>query len=240
MTTTTTTSTKSSSRRRAAKTSPAAAPQLPDLNSPAISPQQPALSYKIAFGDTQRWYCSRDSGASTEPTTSAAVAGVVLDLTLQISPAHERDGHDYRLRLAFQQSSGELAELNLNAVSSSPSDSIYITSPARSLTGALLAISDTEDDMQAFCHGARFSIRKGHGRGVFVETDIAAAGRWIAMSGALTTLRVAKEPERFCEQITLLKSRFRSCGLMLSTPAVLSAMPLKGAAAVASIAASSR
>jgi hypothetical protein len=234
MTTTTTTSTKSSSRRRAAKTSPAAAPQLPDLNSPAISPQQPALSYKIAFGDTQRWYCSRDSGASTEPTTSAAVAGVVLDLTLQISPAHQRDGHDYRLRLAFQQSSGELAELNLNAVSSSPSDSLYITSPARSLTGALLAISDTEDDMQAFCHGARFSIRKGHGRGVFVETDIADAGRWIAISGAITTLRVAKEPERFCEQITLLKSRFRSCGLMLSTPAVLSTVPLKGASDMAS------
>ena len=85
--------------------------------------------------------------------------------------------------------------------------------------------------MQAFCHGARFSIRKGDGRGVFVETDIAATGRWIAMSGAITTLRVAKEPERFCEQITLLKSRFRSCGLMLSTPAVLRAMPTDEAAA---------
>jgi hypothetical protein len=239
MTTTTTTSTKSSSRSWDAKTSPAAAPQLPDLDSPAVCPQRPALSYKIAFGDTQRWYCSRDSGASTEPSTSAAVAGVVLDLTLQISPAHQRDGHDYRLRLAFQQSSGELAELNLNAASSSPSGSLYITSPARSLTGALLAISDTEDDMQAFCRGARFSIRKGHGRGVFIETDIANAGRWIAMSGALTTLRVAKDPERFCEQITLLKSRFRTCGLMLGTPAVLYALPPEGAAAVASITTSS-
>ena len=94
--------------------------------------------------------------------------------------------------------------------------------------------------MQAFCHGARFSIRKGQGRGVFVETDIAAAGRWIAMSGALATLRVAKEPERFCEQITLLKSRFRSCGLLLSTPAVLRAMATAAAPPEASIASSSR
>lgn len=225
---------------KAIDTAAAAGFSLPDLDAAAVAPQQPALSYKLAFGDTQRWYCSRDNGASSEPTASAAVAGAIVDLSLQISPAHHREGHDYRLRLAFLQTNGELAELNLNAVSASPTGSNYITSPARSLTGALLTISDTEDDMHAFCQGARFSIRKGQGRGVFIETDIAAAGRWIAMSGALATLRVAKEPERFCEQITLLKNRFRSCGLLLSTPAVLRATPPEDAETSASGSASTR
>lgn len=203
----------------------AAALPLPDLDQPAFSPQQPAASYKLAFSDTSRWYCSRDGGHTSEPTASAAIAGAVIDLALQISPAQQRDGDDYRLRLAFIERSGELAELNLNAVSTNPDGSSYITSPARSLAGALLAISDSEDDMRAFYEGARFSIRKGNGRGVFVETDIAVSGRWLAMSGALATLRVAKDPHTFCQQITAIKERFRSCGLLLNGPAVLHSCP---------------
>lgn len=237
-TSTTSTSGPAATQRRAKgsssiKKQQATALCLPDLDAAAVAPQQPAISYKIAFGDSQRWYCSRDNGTSCEPTESAAVAGAAVDLSLQISAAHHRDGHDYRLRLAFLQSNGELGELNLNGVSSNPAIGAYVTSPARSLVGALLTISDTEDDMHAFCNGARFSIRKGQGRGVFVETDIAAAGRWISMSGALATLRVAKEPERFCEQVNLLKNRFRACGLMLSTPAVLHALPGENAAITA-------
>ena len=203
----------------------AAAHPLPDLDAPAFSPQQPVVSYKLAFGDTSRWYSSRDGGHSSEPTASGAIAGAVLDLALQISPAHHRGGDDYRLRLAFLSTDGELAELNLNAVSLNPDGSPYITSPARSLTGALLAISDAEEDMRAFCQGARFSIRKGSGRGVFCETDIAITGRWLAMSGALATLRVAKEPHAFCHQLSAIKQRFRSCGLLLSGPAVLHTVP---------------
>lgn len=201
---------------------PASAPlPLPDLDAPAFSPQQPAISYKLAFGDPSRWYCSRDGGLSTEPTASAAIAGAVIDLALQISPAHHRDGDDFRLRLAFLSPDGELAELNLNAVSLNPDGSPYITSPARSLAGALIAISDTEEDMRAFCQGARFSIRKGNGRGVFCETDIAVSGRWLAMSGALATLRIAKEPHLFCQQLTAIKHRFQSAGFLLAGPAVL-------------------
>jgi len=194
---------------------------LPDLDAPAVTPHQPAASYKLAFGDASRWYCSRDGGHTIAPTASNAIAGCVIDLALQISPAHYRAGDDYRLRLAFVGSSGELSELNLNAISAGPDGAACITSPARSLTGALLAISETEDDMRAFSAGARFSIRKGQGRGIFIETDIAVCGRWLAMSGALPTLRVAKDPENFCLQIQAIKRRFRACGLMFSGLAVL-------------------
>ena len=194
---------------------------LPELDAPAVTPHQPAASYKLAFGDASRWYCSRDGGQTIAPTASNAIAGGVIDLALQISPAHYRAGDDYRLRLAFVDSSGELSELNLNVISAGPDGTASITSPARSLTGALLTISETEDDMRAFSAGARFSIRKGQGRGVFIETDIAVCGRWLAMSGALPTLRVAKDPENFCLQIHAIKRRFRSCSLMFGGPAVV-------------------
>lgn len=194
---------------------------LPDLDAPALSPLHPAISYKLAFGDTSQFHCSTDGGKTTAPSSSAAVAGAVIDIALQISQAHNRDGDDYRLRLAFMEPSGLLAELNLNAVSIAADGSTYITSPARSLTGALLAITDADDDIRAFCEGARFSIRKGSGRGVFIETDIAISGRWLAMSGALATLRVAKDPLRFCQQLSGIKERFRSIGLLLPSAAVL-------------------
>jgi hypothetical protein len=195
--------------------------QLPDLDAPAVSPLQPAVSYKLAFADTSRFYRSTDGGHTSEPTASPAIAGAIVDLALQISPAHNRDGDDYRLRLAFIEPGGRLSELNINAVSIAPDGSAYITSPARSLTGALLAIADADEDMHASCSGARFSIRKGQGRGVFLETDIAVSGRWLAMSGALATLRVAKEPHRFCQQLTAIKQCFRSCGLLFAGPAVI-------------------
>lgn len=194
---------------------------LPDLDAPAFSPLQPAVSYKLAFGDTSQFHCSTDGGKTTAPSSSAAIAGAVIDIALQISPAHNRDGNDYRLRLAFIEPSGLMAELNLNAVSIAADGSTYITSPARSLTGALLAITDADDDIRTFCEGARFSIRKGSGRGLFIETDIAVSGRWLAMSGALATLRVAKDPLHFCQQLSAIKERFRSIGLLLPGAAVL-------------------
>lgn len=194
---------------------------LPALDAPALSPLNPAISYKLAFGDTSQFHTSTDGGKTTAPSSSAAIAGAVIDIALQISPAHNRDGDDYRLRLAFMEPSGLLAELNLNAVSIAADGSTYITSPARSLTGALLAITDADEDIRAFCEGARFSIRKGSGRGVFIETDIAVSGRWLAMSGALATLRVAKDPLHFCQQLTGIKERFRSIGLLLPGAAVL-------------------
>ena len=194
---------------------------LPDLDAPAFSPRPPAISYKLAFGDTTQFHTSTDGGKTTAPSSSAAIAGAVIDIAMQISPAHNRDGDDYRLRLAFMEPSGLLAELNLNAVSIAADGSTYITSPARSLTGALLAITDADDDIRAFCEGARFSIRKGSGRGIFIETDIATSGRWLAMSGAIATLRVAKDPLQFCQQLSAIKERFRSIGLLLPGAAVL-------------------
>ncbi|QNI71987.1 hypothetical protein [Cyanobium sp. NS01] len=195
--------------------------QLPDLDAPALNPSQPAASYKLAFGDTRCWHVSRDAGLSKEATGSAAVAGAVVDLTLQISAAQQRSGEDFRLRLAFWSTDHELAELNLNAVSPAADGSLHITSPARSLAGALLTISDADEDMRAFCGGARFSIRQGRGRGVFVETDIALDGRWLAMSGAYATLRSATHPEAFSDQLIDIKARFRNAGLLLPGPAVL-------------------
>lgn len=223
------------SAKAATQSSSPAPISLPPLDAPALSPQQPSLSYKLAFADTSCWYCSSDGGHSSTATASAAIAGTVLDLALQITPARHRDGEDVRLRLAFLNGDGVLAELNLNAVSIDASGAAYITSPARSLAGALLTISDNEDDRRAFCAGARFSIRKGQGRGVFVETDIAVDGRWLAMSGAIATLRIDKAPDRFCQQLIAIKQRFRADGLLLAGPAVLHTAASAAAAASAAL-----
>jgi hypothetical protein len=208
------------------ETTSTAVESLPNLDSPSISPQMPAASYKLAYSDSSCWYISRDNGISSEPTGSIAVAGSVLDLSLHIAPARMRSGDDYRLRLAFYESSGELVELNLNAVSRDADGVAYTTSPVRSLIGALLTISEAEDDMQAICRGARFSIRPGQGRGLFLETDVAVGQQWIRTSGPMATLRIAKDPERFCLQVTEIKARFRAYGLMFNGPAVQRAMPV--------------
>ncbi|MEB3353471.1 MAG: hypothetical protein VKM34_04455 [Cyanobacteriota bacterium] len=197
-----------------------AAPSLPDLEAPSIHPSTPSASYKLAFADPSRWYLSRDGGSTTEPTASAVLAGAAVDLALLITPARQRPGDDIRLRLAFQLPDGPLVELNLNAVSTTAEGMSYVTSPVRSLTGALLQISQAEEDMQAFCRGVRFSIHKGRGRGVFIETDIAASGRWIAMSGALATLQISKQPEAFCQQLLEIKQRFNTAGLLSAAPAI--------------------
>jgi hypothetical protein len=193
---------------------------LPSLEAPAITPLEPSASYKLAYSDTSCWYQSRDFGVSSQPTRATAVAGAVMDLALQIAPARQRSGDDFRLRLAFREASGELVELNLNAISRDGDGVHYIPSPARSLAGALLSISESEDDMAAFCHGARFRLRPGQGRGLFLETDLAVQAQWLRVSGPMATLRISKQPERFCSQIAQIKSRFRSCGLLFAGPAI--------------------
>jgi hypothetical protein len=193
---------------------------LPDLAAPAVSPSEPAISYKLAFSDACSWYASLDGGRSKHSIASPSVAGAVIDLALVITTA-ERGGEDHRLRLAFLEPSGQLAELNLNAVNSSREGEAYVTSPVRSLTGALLTISESPEDMTAFCAGSRFSIQPGRGRGVFIEVDLVHQDQWLSMGGPLATTRISRDPAVFSGQIRLIKQRFRQIGLLLTGSAVI-------------------
>lgn len=198
---------------------------LPALNAPAVTASEPELSYKIDFNNKSSWFVSADGGTTKEDTGTGVIAGMPVDLALQISAAKGRPGFDQRLRLAFYQpvldGSPVLAEINCNAVNTnSQSGDLYVTSTARSLTGALLAISESEDDIEAFCNGARFRLRPGTGRGVFIEVDIAVGDRWVAMASPANTNRVAKDARGFHHQLALIKSRFRGCGHLLSAAAL--------------------
>jgi len=113
-----------------------------------------------------------------------------------------------------------MAELNINAVNRTASGELYVTSPARSLVGGLLAISESEDDILALCDYARFTVKPGTGRGLFIELDIAVNGRWIAACSASNTNRVAKDPAGLHAQLSQIKQRFRSAGCLLTGAAV--------------------
>lgn len=193
---------------------------LPPLDAPALNASEPARSYKVDFSDKSQWFASEDGGLTKAATGSAAVCGTVVDLVLQVSRAEYRDGSDYRLRLAFYEDGGMLSELNLNAINVDRDGNPYVTSPARSLCGALLAISEAEEDMMAFCEGARFSLRPGRGKGVFVEADLAYQGQWIGMASPSNTNRIAKDLDGFLAQFSLIKSRFRGAGLLLTSAAL--------------------
>ncbi len=193
---------------------------LPPLDAPAISTSDPERSYKIDFSDRSVWFYSEDGGETKHRHEWNAVAGAVVDLQLQISEAKFRDGLDYRLRLAFAEPDGTLSELNLNAINIDPSGNAYVTSPARSLTGALLAISESEDDMHALTSAARFTIRPGRGKGVFVNADLASNGQWIGMASPGNTNRVPRDADGFVATIALIKSRFRGLNLLMTAAAV--------------------
>ena len=197
---------------------------MPAIDAPAVNPNEPEVSYKIDFKDRSNWYASADGGASKINTNSAIVAGAPLDLQLQLSAAQDgRDGFDQRLRLAFVEpdgADGTLAELNLNAVSTNRDGVAYVTSGARSLIGALLAISESEEDMETFCQGARFRLLPGSGKGIFVQVDIAAGNRWVEMSSALNTAAVPKHVRGMHSTLALIKQRFRASGHFLTAAAV--------------------
>ena len=193
---------------------------LPDLAAPAVNANEPAISYKTDFSDKTSWHGSTDGGKSKASIGTNAVGGSPIDLALQISKASWGDGYDQRLRLAFMEPNGRLAELNLNAVNRTQAGELYVTSPVRSLVGGLLAISESEDDILAFCDGARFRVRPGKGKGLFVEVDIASKGQWIAMASPAATNQVAKDPAGLHAQLVLIKQRFRGAGTMLTSSAV--------------------
>ncbi|MCE2836882.1 MAG: hypothetical protein LW834_07955 [Cyanobium sp. 49614_E6] len=193
---------------------------LPDLHAPAVNTSEPAVSYKIDFSDKSQWFASRDGGKTKAGTGSAVVAGAPIDLLLSISKAGWGDGYDQRLRLAFMEQEGQMAELNINAVNRTAAGELYVTSPARSLVGGLLAISESDDDILALCDYARFTVKPGKGRGVFIELDIAVGSRWVAACSAANTNRIAKEPAGLHAQLTQIKQRFRSAGCLLTSAAI--------------------
>jgi hypothetical protein len=193
---------------------------LPDLHAPALNPSEPAVSYKLDFSDRTQWFASRDGGKTKAGIGSAVVAGAPVDLSLQISKAAWGDGYDQRLRLVFMEQEGVMAELNVNAVNRTKDGSLYVTSPARSLVGGLLSISESEDDILALCDYARFTIKPGSGRGLFIELDIAVNGRWIAACSPANTNRVAKEPAGLHAQLSQIKQRFRGAGCLLTGSAI--------------------
>lgn len=199
--------------------------QLPDPDAPAINTSQPEVSFKIDFSDKSQWFASEDGCATKQPTESPTLIGCPIDLALQISKASWGDGYDQRLRLALSllDADGEtyIGELNLNAVNRAAEGDVYVTSPVRSLCGGLLAIIEAHDDMAAFCRLARFSIKPGRGRGVFIDVDIPAGRHWLAMSAASRTNQIHKHPSAFHAQLALIKQRFCSCGLLLSNSAVV-------------------
>jgi hypothetical protein len=199
---------------------PQTAKHLPALDAPAINTNEPAISYKVDFSDRTQWFASSDGGKTKAGTGSPVLAGAPIDLALQISKASWGDGFDQRLRLAFMEQEGRMAELNINAVNRTKDGDLYVTSPARSLVGGLLAVSESADDICAFCDYARFRLTPGRGRGVFIELDIACNGNWIALCSPSNTNRVAKDPAGFHAQLAQIKARFRGAGLLLTSAAV--------------------
>lgn len=198
---------------------------LPAPDAPRLTLSQPQHSYKIDYSNKEQWYVSSDNGKSKAGSGSAHVVGRVVDLQLQVSAAvnpTDNYTHDFRLRLAFIDASNELSELNLSAANwSAKTNSHYITSPTRSLTGALLVISESDEDMRAFCDGACFSIKPGTGRGVFVETSIAINDdRWLTMGGPQATKRVPNTLKEYMEMLDFIKGNFRAAGLFASAQAV--------------------
>lgn len=197
------------------------AASLPALDAPSVNTNEPAISYKIDFSDKLHWHASTDGGKTKASTNTNAVGGCAIDLALQINKASWGDGFDQRLRLAFMQSDGQMAELNVNAINTTQAGELYVTSPARSLVGGLLAISESDEDITAFCEGARFRLRAGRGRGMFIEVDLACNGQWIGMTSPAATNQVAKDPAGLHTQLTLIKQRFRAAGFLLTAAAVI-------------------
>lgn len=199
--------------------------ELPAPDSKAINTSEPEVSFKIDFSDKSQWFASEDGGATKQATDTPTLIGCPIDLALQLSKASWGDGYDQRLRLALSllDEDGEpyIGELNLNAVNRSADAIAYVTSPVRSLCGGLLAISEADDDMAAFCRLARFSLKPGRGRGVFLEVDIPSGRHWLAMSSASRTNQISKDPVEFHAQLALIKQRFRSCGLLLTNAAIV-------------------
>jgi hypothetical protein len=193
---------------------------LPNATALAINSQSAIKSYKIDFKDTSAWYASDGYGSSKYSTESPHVVGSLIDLTLEITPDQTRDADNHRLRLFINNPDGDMVELNLNAVALDPNGHGYIPGPARSLTGGLLCISESEADMEAASLGARFTILPGRGRGVFIQLDIASNGAWVTMSGPTATMRIPKEPLAFQRELEQIKSRFRRSGFLLPTPAI--------------------
>jgi hypothetical protein len=74
--------------------------------------------------------------------------------------------------------------------------------------------------MLAFAEAARFTIKPGTGRGVFIETDLASQGGWVAMASPTNTTAASKSADGLMAELALIKHRFRAAGLLLTSQAV--------------------
>jgi hypothetical protein len=207
----------------------ASAIALPDVDAPAVSAATPR-SFKLGMA-SKHWITSVDGGQTNTDSGLTAVAGCPLDLQLQITEANGRDyAFDIRFRLAFMSATGELSELNLNACNTSRDGALYVTGSVRSLLGALLHVTESEEDAQAFCEGARFRLRQGDasksrsGRATtFCNLDVASGDNWMEFDSRNYWSQSPSTAPRLVQVVTMIKQRFTDAGLLLHTPAVVGA-----------------
>jgi hypothetical protein len=202
--------------------------KLPALSSAA---QVDIKSYKIPFGAGAKTFAmSLDGGVTNEDSQLAQVAGIPVDLCLQISKSNSPDYEfDARLRLAFQDETGAMAELNFNALSQTREGVMYVTGPARSLIASLMAIAGTPD-AKAFASGARFTLKQGNaaksksGRAsTFVDMAVHCQhlNTWTGINSAQWYAIAPSTPETLVLGLEQLKLELMKDGLFTEIPAVM-------------------
>jgi hypothetical protein len=212
---------------------------MPAADAPALVTQEaPALSYKPPFklATTRSWIVSSDGGKTNTEAGTLVLFGCPVDLRLEISKATwAPNEHDWRLRFQFMDREGFLSEVNVNALSpkwGEPTVKV-LTGTARSLLGALMMASHSEDDMEAVCRLVRLTLKQGDTRGIFIDLDVVGDNEegeagWIQLSGAKATLLVDQGPYGLVRAVTEVKRRFRAAGYLANTPAVIGEIPSDG------------
>ncbi|MFN2167409.1 MAG: hypothetical protein ACK2U9_14225 [Anaerolineae bacterium] len=220
---------------RSEDTALAQMPEFPPLDAPAINASRPLRSYKPPFRleEINSWMMSDDGGQTKKPIGSLVLHGLPFGLQLVVTKATWKEGwFDYRLSFSFTNREGELEELNLNAINPSRTnpDELMITGPARSLLGALLACSESEDDAHCFSQGVRMTLKPGARGSQFIDLDVNAANSkgertWKMMGGAADTKRVPQGPAGLAATVQLVQERLCRMGVLQPGRAIVGDIP---------------
>lgn len=207
-----------------AKANAAKHADVPMANAPTEDNELIQRSYKIDLSDRTSWWFSEDGGQSKQQLNPPSVdlVGIPMDFAVVVTEAQQdnRD-YDHRLRLMFTEEMVDndsiIAELNLNTMGCTRDGELYIPTASRSLLGALFEVSESEDDMQAFMRGAKFTLKKGtrSPRAAFVGLSIPTEnGNWVAVGNAQTTNLCPKEGKELHDFVRQIHGRFRAIGLL--------------------------